>query len=258
MSGAPLRVVVIDDEPLAVRRLRAALQRLPGVELVGASTSPSKARQLIRTRAADVLLLDVQMPGLSGLQLLETLGPEPPVVIFVTAHASFAAQAFEVAAVDYLLKPVESARLRRALERARQALAARTAQQRLAELQLELTRRPEIPADGFDQELWVPDRGQTVRLPVELIDWIEAEREYVRIHSRGRSFLVRRSIRDLQGRLDPEAFIRVHRGALVRRDRVVRFASGPGGPASLVLQSGAEIPVSRRSLAGVRRLLRRG
>jgi two-component system LytT family response regulator/two-component system response regulator AlgR len=261
----PLRVAVVDDEPLAVRRLRSALQRLPGIEVVGAATSASTAQRLLATETVDVLLLDIQMPGLSGLDLLRACPPaSAPAVIFVTAHADFAAEAFELAAVDYLLKPVQPFRLRVALDRARRAVAAMSAEQRIAELQAALAQRGEpapaalsTEAPGYETELWVRERGDRIRLEVDLIDWIEAEREYIRVHSRGRSFLLRRSIRDVQAKLDPEDFIRVHRGALVRKDRIVRVTGQAGGPITLVLRTGAEVPVARRSLAAVKRSIQR-
>jgi DNA-binding LytR/AlgR family response regulator len=208
-----------------------------------------------------VVLLDIRMPGLSGLDLARAIKPEEaPAFIFVTAFSRFAADAFELAAVDYLLKPVEFDRLHAALERARQTLASRAARSRIAELEevvaaLRAAEAGPAPTDGFVAEIWAPDRGDRVRLPVGLIDWVEAERDYVRIHSRGRSFLIRKAIRTLQAELDPAEFIRVHRGALVRRDRIVRLARRPGGPSTVVLQTGAEVPVARRQAAMVRKLV---
>jgi len=154
---------------------------------------------------------------------------------------------------------VEFERLHEALERARLRLASRAATSRIAELEEVVAALraadAEAPDTGFAEEIWVPDRGDRVRLPVSLIDWVEAERDYVRIHSRGRSFLVRKAIRKLQAELDPADFLRVHRGALVRRDRIVRLARRPGGPAAVVLQSGAEVPVARRQAAQVRKVV---
>jgi DNA-binding LytR/AlgR family response regulator len=201
------------------------------------------------------------MPGLSGLELARAVvGEDAPAFVFVTAFSRFATDAFELAAVDYLLKPVEFERLREALERARQSLVSRAAASRIAELEqvvaaLRAGDSEAAPDSGYLQELWAPDRGDRVRVPVDLIDWVEAERDYVRIHSRGRSFLVRKPIRSLQAELDPVDFVRVHRGALVRRDRIVRLARRPGGPSTVVLQSGAEVPVARRQAALVRKLV---
>ena len=256
----PLRVALVDDEPPALRRLQMAIDKADNVEVVGQATSGEAALALIRRGGIDVVLLDIRMPGLSGLDLARAIDPaQAPAFIFVTAFSRFATDAFELAAVDYLLKPVEFGRLHEALERARARLASRAASSRIAELEEVVAglRAAEVepPASGFADEIWVPDRGDRVRLPVDLIDWVEAERDYVRIHSRGRSFLVRKPIRTLQAELDPEAFLRVHRGALVRRDRIVRLARRPGGPAAVVLQSGAEVPVARRQAAQVRRAM---
>lgn len=257
----PLRVALVDDEPPALRRLSLALEKEDGVQVVGQAGDGVAALEMIRRGGIDVVLLDIRMPGLSGLDLARAIDPaEAPAFIFVTAFSRFAADAFDLAAVDYLLKPVEFGRLHEALDRARQALMSRNAATRIAELEevvsaLRAAEAPPPPASGYAEEIWVPDRGDRLRLPVALIDWVEAERDYVRIHSRGRSFLVRKAIRTLQAELDPAEFLRIHRGALVRRDRVVRLARRPGGPSAVVLQSGAEVPVARRQAAQVRKLI---
>lgn len=253
-----LRVALVDDEPLAISRLRLALAETPDVEVVATAADGAATLRLLEAGGIDVVLLDIRMPGLSGIDLLRALPrPAAPVFIFVTAFSRFAADAFELAAVDYLLKPVTFDRLREALARARQRLHAQAADSRIAELESVLAALraddAEPPEVSYIDEIWAPHRGDRVRVPVDLIDWIEAERDYVRIHSRGRSFLLRRSIRQLQSELDPAAFLRVHRGALVRRDRIVRVARRLSGPLSVVLQTGAEIPVARRQAAAVRR-----
>ena len=256
----PLRVALVDDEPPALRRLQMALEKAKDVVVVGEAGDGPTSLELIRRGGIDVVLVDIRMPGLSGLDLVRSIDPaSAPAFIFVTAFSRFAADAFELAAVDYLLKPVEFGRLHEALDRARAALTSRNARTRIAELEevVAALRAAEAePTDsGFADEIWVPDRGDRLRLPVNLIDWVEAERDYVRIHSRGRSFLVRKAIRKLQAELDPADFLRVHRGALVRRDRIVRLARRPGGPSAVVLQSGAEVPVARRQTAQVRKLV---
>lgn len=258
--STPLRIALVDDEPPALRRLHMAIDKAPEAVVVGEATNGEDALDLIRKGGIDVVMVDIRMPGLSGLDLVRAVNPvNAPAFIFVTAFSRFAADAFELAAVDYLLKPVEFERLHEALERARQALQSRAARTRIAELEevVAVLRAAEAePGDSaFAEEIWVPDRGDSLRLPVNLIDWVEAERDYVRIHSRGRSFLVRKAIRKLQAELDPADFLRVHRGALVRRDRIVRLARRPGGPSAVVLQSGAEVPVARRQAAVVRKLV---
>lgn len=265
----PLRVALVDDEPPALRRLAMALDREPGVHVVGQAADGAAALDLIRAGGIDLVLVDIRMPGLSGLELVRAIDPaQAPAFVFVTAFSRFAADAFELAAVDYLLKPVEFGRLREALARARTALASRDAQARIAELEdvVEALRAaepapPQAPpapsGTAWTEEIWAPDRGDRVRVPVDLIDWVEAERDYVRIHTRTRSFLIRKPIQRLQDELDPEQFLRVHRGALVRRDRIARLVRRPGGPAAVLLQSGMEIPVSRRQAAQVRKAVGR-
>lgn len=256
----PLRLALIDDEPPALLRLRLALADAPDFVIAATAADGATALDLIRRGGIDVVLLDIRMPGLSGLELVRAIDPQQaPAFIFVTAFSHFAADAFELAAVDYLQKPFTFERLHEALGRARRSLETRAAEARIAELEgvvaaLSADGGPRLPP-RFVTEIWAPDKGDRVRLPAELIDWIEAERDYARIHSRGRSFLIRRTIRQLQSELDPAAFLRVHRSALVRRDRIARLSRTGGGPAALILQSGAEVPVARRQLLVVRRLL---
>jgi DNA-binding LytR/AlgR family response regulator len=262
-----LRVLIVDDEPLARRRLEILLREQDAVELVGAAADGVAARRMIDERSPDVLLLDIKMPGMTGLELLEALGGEgardpAPIVIFVTAFDRFALDAFDRAAFDYLLKPVEPGRLAAALGRAREALCERAAAERVQELEEVLRNLRSGPASGpspgapdsaYAREIWIQERGGRTSLPVAAIDWVGAERDYVRIHTGGRSFLIRQSIGALADRLDPRVFLRVHRSSLVRADRIVRLrhASGRG---AITLSTGAEIAVSRRHIGALKAL----
>jgi DNA-binding LytR/AlgR family response regulator len=263
-----LRVLIVDDEPLARRRLEILLRDQPQVEMIGAAADGLAARAMIAERAPDVVLLDIKMPGLSGLEVLETLGSQAPIVIFITAFDRFALDAFDRAAFDYLLKPVEPARLATALARARDALADRAAAERVQELEEILHNlrsapgAPPPPPNGagaiaFDREIWVQDRGGRTSVPVAAIEWVAAERDYVRIHTAARSFLVRLSIGALAGRLDPRLFVRVHRSSLVRRDRIVRIRHA-GGRGAVILSTGAEIAVSRRHMGALKAMTMQG
>jgi DNA-binding LytR/AlgR family response regulator len=258
-----LRVLIVDDEPLARRRLEILLREQPQVELAGAAADGVSARRMIAELAPDVVLLDIKMPGLTGLEVLDALaadtgGAEAPIVIFVTAFDRFALDAFERAAFDYLLKPVEPERLTASLARARTALSERAAAERARELEEILQNLRGSPAapSPFDREIWIQERGGRTVLPVAAIDWVAAERDYVRIHAGARSFLVRQSIGALAGRLDPELFIRVHRSSLVRAERIVRIRHALGR-AAVILSTGAEIPVSRRHMGALKALTRR-
>lgn len=263
----PLRVLIVDDEPLARRRLEILLREHGDVELAGAAADGVAARRMIAELSPEVVLLDIKMPGLTGLQVLDALageaGRDPaPIVIFVTAFDRFALDAFDRAAFDYLLKPVEPARLGAALDRARETLADRAAAERVQELEeilhnLRSGPAPTPAAGGFDREIWIQERGGRASLPVAAIDWIAAERDYVRIHSGERSFLIRQSIGALAGRLDPKLFLRVHRSSLVRADRIVRIRHAAGRGA-VILSTGAEVPVSRRHMPALKAMTRTG
>jgi DNA-binding LytR/AlgR family response regulator len=257
---ARLRVLIVDDEPLARRRLEILLRDQAEVELAGAAADGVAARRMIAELSPQVVLLDIKMPGLTGLELLDALGETAPIVIFVTAFDRFALDAFERAAFDYLLKPVEPARLTASLARAREALAERAAAERVRELEEILQNLRSGPApvasDGiFDRDIWIQERGGRIGLPVAAIDWVAAERDYVRIHAGARSFLVRQSIGALAARLDPALFVRVHRSSLVRADRIVRLRHA-AGRGSVILSTGAEIPVSRRHMGALKALTR--
>jgi DNA-binding LytR/AlgR family response regulator len=255
--------MIVDDEPLARRRLEILLKDQDEVELVGAAADGVAARRMIGERCPDVVLLDIKMPGQNGLEVLDALGEAAPIVIFVTAFDRFALDAFDRAAFDYLLKPVEPARLAASLARAREALAEHAAAERAQELEEILRNLRSSPAsapvasapNGFDRDIWVQERGGRVSVPVAAIDWVAAERDYVRIHAGARSFLVRQSIGGLAERLDPSLFVRIHRSSLVRADRIVRVRHA-GGRGSVMLSTGAEIPVSRRHMRALKAMTR--
>jgi DNA-binding LytR/AlgR family response regulator len=250
-----LRVLIVDDEPLARRRLEILLRELPDAALVGAAADGLSAGRLIEELEPDVVLLDIKMPGRTGLEVLDGLGGgRSPIVIFVTAFDRFAIDAFERAAFGYLLKPVEPAKLIAALGRARTALAERVAADRTQELEevlANLRGGPEPAASPFVRNIWIAERGGRACVPVGAIDWIAAERDYVRIHTGPKSYLIRQSIGGLEARLDPDEFLRVHRSSLVRRDRIVRIKNAAGRGA-VVLSTGAEVPVSRRHMSAVK------
>jgi DNA-binding LytR/AlgR family response regulator len=245
-------VLIVDDEPLARRRLEILLKDQPDVTVVGAAADGVEARRLIAELRPDVLLLDIKMPRVNGFEVLDGLPPETaPIVIFVTAFDRFALDAFDRAAFDYLLKPVEPTRLARAIGRAREALARRDAVERARELEeIVGNQRSGAPpsAARYERELWVQERNDRVSLPIPAIDWIAAERDYVRIHVGARSFLVRQPLGALADRLDPKLFVRVHRSSLVKIDRIVRVRRA-GGRVSVLLSTGAEVAVSRRHLS---------
>jgi DNA-binding LytR/AlgR family response regulator len=261
MSDEALTVLLADDEPLALRRLRRLTAEVEDVRIVGTATDGDQALALARETAAQVVIIDIKMPGRDGVSVARALaGPEGPVVIFATAFDRYAIQAFDLAAVDYLLKPFDAPRVAEALARARAQIRARDAEQRIGELRaiVQDLRSEGLrgAASGFETELWIDGRGGAQRVLVRDLDWIEAERDYVRLHVGERSYLVRDSIRGLVERLDPAAFVRIHRSAVVQRDRVAQLAPRPGGGLTVVLSTGARPPVGRSHAAAVRRLFR--
>jgi two-component system, LytTR family, response regulator AlgR len=211
---ARLRTLIVDDEPLAIERLQVLCADIAAVLLVGTASDGAAALRLVEALTPDLLILDIAMPGIDGLDIARTLNAADnrTTVIYVTAFDQYAVAAFDVAAVDYLLKPVSPERLARAIERVSEYRAAAP-----------------VPA-AWASEFWVPHRGDMVRLAVEDIDLIEAERDYMRLHIGARSYLLHQTIAALEARLDPERFIRIHRSTIVRRDRIARLNhDAPGG-----------------------------
>ncbi|MFG1343848.1 response regulator transcription factor [Xanthobacter autotrophicus DSM 431] len=257
MTGAG--VLVVDDEPLARRRLVRMLSKLDWIGPVGEAKDAAEALRSIAANEPDILLLDIQMPGGSGFDVLERLGSRAPVVVFVTAFDHHALRAFEANAVDYVTKPVEPARFARALERARLALEGRTQADRLAELaetvaalKSALEHKPPLK-----REFWVKVRGEYQRLALDSIVWFQSERDYVRIHVAGAAHLYQDSLAGIERGLDGDAFIRIHRGAIVRRSAIVRLRPAPFGALIAVLSDGSEVRVGRTFGPSVRaRLLK--
>ena len=246
----PLRVLLADDEPLALRRLRLALNAMDDVIVVGAVDDGAKAIAAVRELQPDVILLDIRMPIKDGFAVAEALeAAGAPAVIFVTAFDTYALRAFETSAVDYLLKPVEFDRLSAALRRARERRAAEDAKKRAQELVavLKALRSEERarPEAGYEREFWIRERGRFFRVPVSEIERIEAERDYVRLHWDGRTLLYRETMTNLEERLDPDVMLRVHRSAFVNWGRLASVRRDLGGRLYAVLASGAEVPVSR-------------
>lgn len=252
-----LRVIAIDDEPLALRRLEWCLQEMPGVVLIGRTGDPQRGLEMIRTLAPDVVLLDVEMPELSGFELIESLGAlrdgPMPEIVFVTAFDHFAVKAFAASVVDYLLKPVKRARVRREL---------RDAQARVAELReiidsLRTDRRSAGDAHKrYEAELWIREGDARVRVPVAMIERLEADGDYVRLHVGQRVRLLRARLGDLAERLDPAQFVRIHRSEIVRHDLISAIRRHDSGRTFAVLAGGREVPVSRRYVSRVANALR--
>jgi two-component system LytT family response regulator len=254
MTPAPLRVVVIDDEPLARSGVIELLGRDPDVTVVGEAGDGEAAVELIERLTPDFLLLDVQMPGLDGFEVLEAIGPERACpVVFITAWDQYAVRAFEVHALDYLLKPFDDARFAEALARATRAVRGGAAAWKGQLANLLATRTG--PGGGYLTRIVVRKPTHVLLVPVDDVDWIEAADYCVRIHARGRAHVIRDSMQRMETRLDPARFFRAHRSAIVNLDRIREIQPGLVGESVLVLESGARIRLSRTRRAALERRL---
>jgi two-component system LytT family response regulator len=263
----PVRVLVVDDEPLARMRIEDVLARLEGAQIVGIATNGIEAVEQIRSLKPDLVFLDVQMPGKTGVEVVREIGPdEMPATIFVTAFDQFAVQAFDVAAVDYLVKPFDDERLEAAFERARGRLALEglgqlrekllsVLQSPTAQSEPPSPRSPEPPPEQYLQRVAVESRGKVQSIPVEQIDYIVQSGPYAELHSNGRRHLIREAMQTLEERLDPNRFMRVHRSMIVRLDLVEALHRGTGGDYEVQLKGGTRVRVSRSRREALERWL---
>ncbi|KAB2968155.1 MAG: response regulator transcription factor [Thermoanaerobaculia bacterium] len=239
-----LRVLIVDDETLARSRLRRLLDGEEGVEIAGEAASAEEARRLVASERPDLLFLDVQMPGEDGFELLESLPAESaPAVIFVTAFDQHALRAFEVHALDYLLKPFDRERLRLSLERAREALA-RRAPGELGE-QLRMMLQELRGEQQHLNRLVIRSVGRIVFVAASEVDWIEAAGNYVRLHIGKDSHLLRETMSSLETRLDPRVFARIHRSTIVNIERIRELQHIFHGDYAVLLRDGTKLTLSR-------------
>jgi two-component system LytT family response regulator len=239
-----LRALIIDDEPLARDGIRLHLADQPDVEIVGECADGESAVDAIRELKPDLVFLDVQMPGLDGFGVLEKLRAEfVPEVVFVTAYDQFALQAFESHALDYLLKPFDEDRFRRALDRVRTHLRGRRrniADARLFHLLDDLRNKPR-----YLERIVVRSGGRILILRVDDVDWIESAANYVKLHVGGRTYLLRETMTRMEEVLDPEKFVRIHRTTIVRVDRIRMLEPLFQGDFLVILEDGSRLPSSR-------------
>ncbi len=251
---SPPSVLVVDDEPLARRRILRLLAKEEGlgrIEAVGDIEAAGRAWQAMRP---DIVLLDIQMPGGDGFQLLEQMAPAAPAVVFVTAFDHHALRAFEANAADYVTKPIEPGRFREAMVRARRMAGLQAREERVVELQETVATLRAALGRGSAAPVvfWVRARGDHLRIVADDILRFQAERDYVRIHVAGADYLYRESLASLERRLDPAAFFRIHRSAIVRRDAIVRVKTGPFAALVAILSDGTAVKVGRTYEAQMR------
>lgn len=248
-----LRLLIVDDEPLIRAGIRHDLSGMDGVSIGGECGSVAEAVEAIRGVPSDLVLLDVQMPDGTGFDVIRQVGPQQmPAVVFVTAYDKYAIQAFEVNAVDYLLKPFDDLRLRAAIERARDRLS------RPADLRRHLEALLEARGERWPRRLVVRTADRFDFVPVESIDWIESANNYTILHCRTKDHLYSETLTALERSLDPAMFVRVHRSHMVNQARIIGVNSIAGGVYELELQGGARVSTGRQYSDRIRRLLKAG
>jgi two-component system LytT family response regulator len=254
-----IRTILVDDEPLAIQGLELRLQAHDDIEIVEKCSNGREAIRAIKTHKPDLVFLDIQMPGFDGFSVVQGLMEvEPPLFVFVTAYSDHALRAFEAQAVDYLMKPVEESRLADTIERVRQRLSEKRGVEEVEKLKEVLAEHaPEAAADmdggggdavsanRFEKLINIKDRGQIFRVDVDTIERIDAAGDYMCIYTGDNTLILRETMKDLEKRLDPRRFQRVHRSTIVNLDLVKQVKPHTNGECFLVLDSGASVKVSR-------------
>lgn len=268
MSDEPMRVLIVDDEPLAREGVRQLLQSEPSVEIVGECSDGRAALRALRRERVDCCLLDIQMPGMDGFEVLRSIPEEQlPVVVFLTAYDQYALKAFDAHALDYVVKPFSDQRFRKAIARARVQVAQRRLGQlavtaaQLTSLVDTLARHKRgaetaVPARRYLARVAVPSLGKIAYLRVEDIQWIGAADYYAEIHtSDGRKHLVRETMQHFEEGLDPSAFVRIHRSAIVRIEQIAEIRSEGVERHIVILRNGTKLALGKSRRAAVEALL---
>jgi two-component system, LytTR family, response regulator len=253
-----IRTILVDDERLAIQGLQIRLEEHPDVEIIETCLNGREAIRAIKTHKPDLVFLDIQMPGFDGFSVVSGLiEVEPPLFVFVTAYSDHAIRAFEAQATDYLMKPVEPERLADTLDRVRQRLAERKGSEEAERLKEALAEHaPEAHeefvdssdtpmANRFEKLINIKDQGQIFRVEVDSIERIDAAGDYMCIYTGGETLVLRETMKDLEKRLDPRKFQRVHRSTIVNLDLVKQVKPHTNGECFLVLDSGVQVKVSR-------------
>ena len=248
--------MIVDDEPIARRNIRALLSLDPDVEIISECGSGAKAVKLISASPPDLLFLDIQMPEMSGFDVLKKIDINLiPAIIFVTAFDQYALRAFEVHALDYLLKPFDDERFEQALQRAKSQIeqreAARLKKKLMALMEIEERDKPQ-----YEEKFLIRSASRVFFVRADEIDWIEAADYYVRLHAGDHSHMLRETMAELETRLDPEKFLRIHRSIIVNLSRV-REAQIKGGECALILRDGTQLKLSRSRREQIEKILSR-
>jgi two-component system LytT family response regulator len=252
VEETPLRIVIVDDEPLARAVVREFAAADPEIEIVADCANGFEAVKAVAELKPDLVLLDVQMPKLDGFEVLELLGREQP-VIFITAYDQYALRAFEVHAVDYLLKPFSAERFQEAIDRARGRLRAKAAAP--SEADFAGIVRDAKPSSGPAGRVLIRDGANVHVLPVDRIDYVEAQDDYVAFKSEGKQYLKDQTLSSVEGTLDPARFVRIHRSFILNVDRISKVELYAKDSRMAILRDGTRLPVSRAGYARLSELL---
>jgi DNA-binding LytR/AlgR family response regulator len=244
MPEKRLRTVIVDDEPLAIERLQILCATQESINLVATANDGAAALRLAQELSPDLIFLDIGMPKMDGISAARALSllPHKPAIIFVTAYDNFAVEAFDLDIVDYVLKPVSSDRLSRAIGRV------------FADMNSASERQEAISDGAYASEFWVSHRSELIRIACADIERIEAERDYMRLFTDGRSYLLHQTISTLEQRLDPSRFLRIHRSHIIRRDLIAGLRHEGGGVWHALLGGDVSMRIGRKYLADVKRL----
>ncbi|APG62175.1 DNA-binding response regulator [Sphingorhabdus lutea] len=238
-----IRLIIVDDEPLAVERLELLCRDIKELEIVGTANDGEEALEKIKALEPDLILMDIAMPRMTGIEAARSIAmlPKKPKIIFITAFDNFALEAFDLDVVDYVLKPVAPERLGRAISRAAESIG-------------EDNDSPSPSNDKYTQEFWVSHRSELIRVAADDIRRIEAERDYMRLFTGERSYLLHQTISSLEERLNPAAFQRIHRSHIIRTDNIRGLRHEGGGVWFALLNNDESIRIGRKYLADVKKL----
>lgn len=268
-----IRTVVVDDEPLARRGLVVRLAQFEHIEVIAECANGRDALEVILQQKPDLVFLDIQMPGLNGFDVLRKVSQQSehmPLVVFVTAYDQYAIRAFEVRALDYLLKPVDEDRLAQALERIDKELAEqkdKAQQTKLVDLVAEITGEDcdeilqrladgqAITTDSYPEHIAIKESGEITRVAINAIEWVDAAGDYMCIHASNETHILRRTMKELEKELNPKNFQRIHRSAIVNLNQVEKLCSRQNGEYHLVLHNGEELKVSRSYKDKIKQLI---
>jgi two-component system, LytTR family, response regulator len=266
MSTKPkkIKTLIVDDEPLARQTLRELLVADPEIEIIGECKSGSEAVNFIRQQAPDLLFLDIQMPGMNGFEALARIESQQiPAIIFVTAFDQYALKAFEVHALDYLLKPFSDKRFAEALRQAKSNVELREINQLSQSLLALLGERAgketaTVKRKSFLTRFMIRSGGRVAFIKADDVDWIAADDYYIKLHVSGKSHLLRLSMNELEEKLDPNRFLRIHRSTIINFERVKELQQHPNGEYVVVLKNGTELKLSRSRRERLEQLLMNG